>query len=160
MCLCILYIFAFFTSQSTVSQWDCRRCALLTNNCWISHHVFVRHFIQQAENWPEYLPASPLLLVRECRPNSSDCFWQWQQEQAVWEDFFEDLLLNLYRGVRRMSPMEKEFVFLYELICEFSWTSRLKLGYHLKSNAGCCFSLGAVWYSTVLDDYSGLLHWN
>lgn len=29
---------------------------LLTNNCWVSHHRFVRCFSQQAENWPEYLP--------------------------------------------------------------------------------------------------------
>ncbi len=97
VCVCV-YVYVFmcccehfmdFRLQVQVSLSDFRwyTTCLLTNNGWINRHVFIRHSIQQAENWPEYLPAPPILLLRECRPRSSDCFWQGQQEQAAWKDF-------------------------------------------------------------------------
>lgn len=50
---------------------DCGRCTVcrLTNSCWISFDVFIRCFVQQADNWPEVLPCTSLL-----KP-FFDCFW-------------------------------------------------------------------------------------
>lgn len=81
---------------------------LLTNNCWVSHHGFVRCFIQQAENWSEYLPG---LLLHGCSPSSFDCFWQWQQEEAAWEDFSKDLLPNENGTVWQKSQIKHESSF-------------------------------------------------
>lgn len=81
---------------------------LLTNDCWLSHHRFVRCFIQQAENWPEYLPG---LLLHECRPSSFDYFWQWQQGEAAREAFSKDLLLNLTATVWPKSQIKHKLSF-------------------------------------------------
>lgn len=93
-----------------VSLWSHNRNSgvLLTNNCRLSHHRFVRCFIQQAENWPEYLPG---LLLHECRPSSFDYFWQWQQGEAAWEAFSKDLLLNVTATVWPKSQIKHTLFF-------------------------------------------------
>lgn len=89
-------------------------------NSWIRCHVFIRHFIQQAENWPEYLPCSSV-------PSAA-----WMQTQQLWllltvttrtgclRRLSEDLLLYLHRAVRRMSQIKQEIVFLPEILLEFT----------------------------------------
>lgn len=89
-----------------------------------------------------------LLLLHECRPSSSDCFWQWQQEQAAWEDFSEDLPLYLHRKVRWMSQIKQEKAVFSQLLWNFSGQrgyAALKMGYHLTSS-DWRLSIKIVWY--------------
>lgn len=80
----------------------------ITNEYWVIHHWFVGCFIQQAENWPEYLPG---LLLHECRPSSFDCFWQWQQKEAAREEIIPN-------GNRTIWPKSKLKHYIY--ICPLS----------------------------------------
>lgn len=106
-----------------VSLWSHNRNSgvLLTNNCWLSHHRFVRCFIQQAENWPEHLPG---LLLHECRPSSFDYFWQWQQGEAAWEAFSKDLLLNVTATVWPKSQIKHKLSFFFlSLFSVVEWSA-------------------------------------
>lgn len=60
-CWCLCVVVHSLSILNDVSNCICYiigtiLCILPTNICWMGRHVFIRHFIQQAENWPEYLP--------------------------------------------------------------------------------------------------------
>lgn len=79
-------------------------------------------------------PAPRLLLLPECRPGSSDCFWQWQQEQAAREDFLKTSSCIRRKKIRRMRQIKQDIVFFYfNLLANFLELWLLKLGYHHRS---------------------------
>lgn len=122
-----LWILAYILCSLDSKSKHCRHytICLLTNNSWIRHHVFLRHLIQQAENWPEYLP---------CSSAPSDV---WMQTQQLWLlltvttrtgcliRFSEDLLLYLHIKVKGRSQIKQDITFLSEILLKFAATKSL-----------------------------------